>query len=69
MLSFACGYWVGHYGYFDCLLLWVVLVASIICDGGPGFAVVGHFGGFAGLFAMVVLGLLLWVVLINGDHG
>lgn len=46
-----------------------VLVASIICDGGPGFAAVGRFGGFAGLFAMVVLGLLLWVVLINGDHG
>lgn len=44
-------------------------MASIICDGGPGFAVVGRFGGFAGLFAMVVLGLLLWVVLINGDHG
>lgn len=44
-------------------------MASIICDGGPGFAVVGRFGGFVGLFAMVVLSLLSWVVLINGDHG
>ena len=36
---------------FGCLVLlvivgWVILVASIVCDGGPRFAVVGRFGGF-----------------------
>ena len=36
---------------FGCLVLlvifgWVILVALIVCDGGPRFAVVGCFGGF-----------------------